>query len=606
MRSHNPQFPAHSKRYAVDVQSLLEEARSFHRAGSLDDAAKRYEQIVEIHPTNADALSLLGEIACRTGRLAYGVELLSRAIEQNPHSPVLRYNLALVLQRLNDPNGALKNIDQAIALKPNYPEAHNNQGNLLRLLGRSEEAIISFDKAISLRPDYVLAYNNRGSALREIGRFDDALESYEKAIALRGDLAEVHYNRGNVLVDLKCTEEALTSFDQAIAYRPDFAEAFYNRGRALDILGRKDEALASYDSAIAVKPNYANAYNGRGMTLCDLKRPMDAAESYEKAISLQGDFADAQFNLALLQLSLGHFKKGWPLFETRYHSRKIIGRVALPSFPFPQWKGESLAGKSLIVIPEQGFGDYIQFIRYAVLLKERGVAHLTILCPPALQQLLQTAHGVDEVVTDVTSVSLHDYWSFPLTFPFYFETEISTIPAKLPYLRACPNKLARWSGRLSTDLIKVGLVWKGSSVHQNDAWRSLPSLTVLSPLWSVKAVQFFSLQKGQGEDEAVSCPSNQPLIHLGSDIEDFADTAAIVSQLDLVICIDTAIAHVAGALGKACWVLLPACGTDWRWLLERDDSPWYPKIMRLFRQSSTESWGDTIKRVSSALSCWKP
>jgi hypothetical protein len=224
-----------------------------------------------------------------------------------------------------------------------------------------------------------------------------------------------------------------------------------------------------------------------------------------------------------------------------------------------------------------------------------------LLCSPSLKPLLETVACVDAVITDAASIASHDYWSFPLSLPLHFGTTINTIPNALPYLHALPERLEHWHDRLPNKGAKVGLVWKGSALHKNDAYRSLPGLTTLAPLWSVPGVTFVSLQKGQAEDEAVESAADQPLIHLGTDIVDFADTAAIVAQLDLVICVDTAIAHVAGALNKPCWALLPALGTDWRWLLERSDTPWYPGTMRLFRQAKPGDWTETIRDVTKAL-----
>ncbi|MEJ1959082.1 MAG: glycosyltransferase family 9 protein [Nitrosomonadales bacterium] len=213
-----------------------------------------------------------------------------------------------------------------------------------------------------------------------------------------------------------------------------------------------------------------------------------------------------------------------------------------------------------MIHPEQGFGDYIQFARYAPLLKARGVSRLTVFCNPSLKALLESMGSIDAVITDLASAPLHDYWSFPLSLPLYFGTTVDNIPATLPYLHALPERVERWHERLSQKGFRVGLVWKGNPGHKNDANRSLPGLAILAPIWTVPGVMFYSLQKGQGEDEANHPPPGQPVIPLGSDIRDFADSAAIVAQMDLVICVDTAIAHLAGALGKPCWVLLPAFG----------------------------------------------
>jgi ADP-heptose:LPS heptosyltransferase len=264
-----------------------------------------------------------------------------------------------------------------------------------------------------------------------------------------------------------------------------------------------------------------------------------------------------------------------------------------------------LAGKTLVVWPEQGFGDYIQFARYFPLLKQRGLARLTVCCSAILAPLLRTAEGVDAVISEDADLGDHDYWTFPLSLALRCKAEddlrLDTIPARLPYLHALPERSQRWQPELEKTGFKVGLVWKGAAGHKNDAHRSLPSLEVLAPLWDAPNVHYFSLQKGQGESEAEAAAAAGHLVHLGATIADLGDTAAIVAQLDLVICVDTAIAHIAGALGKRCWVLLPALGCDWRWYRERGDSPWYPGVMRLFRQRQSGEWSETIALMATAL-----
>ena len=259
-----------------------------------------------------------------------------------------------------------------------------------------------------------------------------------------------------------------------------------------------------------------------------------------------------------------------------------------------------MVGKSLVILPEQGFGDNIQFARYTLLLGERGVSHLTLVCDPPLKALLETVAGVDEVITELPSVPTYDYWSFPLSLPLHLGTTVDTIPAAQSYLHALPIRVDQWCARLPMGKFKVGLVWKGNADHKNDVNRSLPGLFILAPLWSVPGVTFISLQKGRGEEDAKEPPADQTIIPLGSDISDFADTAAIIAQLDMVICVDTSIIHLAGAMGKPCWVLLTAVGTDWRWLQEREDSPWYASI-RLFRQEYPGDWSQPVERIRQEL-----
>jgi tetratricopeptide (TPR) repeat protein len=445
-----------------------------------------------------------------------------------------------------------------------------------------------------------------GHALEAQGRIEDAKQRYLEAIRTAPALARAHLNLGNALLASGDLPGALDAFQTAIKHKPDYAGAYYNIGNAL--LGNKqlDAAVASYRKALEIQPGYAEVHCALGVALKELGRFDDAETCFRRALEIGPDLAEAHYNLGSLLLSLGRYAEAWPEYEARYHP-DINGRfIIMPSVPFPRWQGEPLHGKSLLVWPEQGFGDEIQFARYIPLLKMRGASRITLVCKPPLKALLETLEDVDAVVsqTEAASLPLHDYWTFSMSLPLHFATTIETIPSKLPYLSVPAERLEKWQGRLPGDGLKVGLVWKGSAGHKNDSNRSLPDLSALAPLWSVRSITFFSLQKGQGEEQAISPPAGQPITDLGSGIRDFADTAAIVARLDLVICIDTAIAHLAGAMNRPCWVLLPAAGTDWRWLRERTDTPWYPEVMRLFRQTKTGDWAAAIAEVAQALERW--
>jgi hypothetical protein len=391
---------------------------------------------------------------------------------------------------------------------------------------------------------------------------------------------------------------ALAPLRKAVAIRPHDEDVHSNLGVFLSDIGQFDAAIESYRRTLEISPDYVEAHNNLGWLFCKLGHFDQAALHCRRAAEIKPDFHLATLNLGLILLSQGRYVEGWPYYEIRPAVRDREFTVSVPQLPFSQWRGESLQGKSLLLWPEQGFGDYVQFIRYASLLKDRGLSRLTVRCPAPLKALLQTAAGVDQVITDADPVSPHDYWSFPLSLPLHFGTTVETIPVSLPYLQAPPDRRERWSKRLPNGF-KVGLVWKGSTAHSNDGNRSLPGLATLTPLWSIPGITFVSLQKGAGEDEA-RC-TELPIVDLGSDIRDFADTAAIVEQLDLVICVDTAVAHVAGALGKPCWVLLPAIGCDWRWMRDRSDSPWYPGALRLFRQKERGDWSGVVDEMVSAL-----
>ncbi len=490
---------------------------------------------------------------------------------------------------------------RALEIEPDCFPAHNNLGNVLLSLGRAGRAEACFRRALEIRPDCARAHYNLGNCLKDLGRPGAAETAYRRALEIEPDYALACINLGNALQELGRPGEAEAGYRHALTIEPHVAETHYNLGNALKALGRLPESASCYRRALELKPELAEAHYNLANALRDLGRPDEAEACYRAALHCKPRYPEAGCNLGQLLLAAGRYAEAWPHYESRYDANLEQRAVAPPNLPYPQWQGEPLSGKSLAIWPEQGFGDYVHFVRYAAALKERGLSRLTLVCLPPLKALLETAAGVDEVLTDPAAVSPHDYWSFPLSLPLRLGSTLDTVPASLPYLRPLPIRLARWRASLAKQGFKVGLVWKGAAVHQNDGDRSLPCLALLAPLWSVPGASFFSLQKGQGEEEARQAPKDRPIAHLGSQIKDFADTAAIVAQLDLVICVDTAVAHVAGALNKRCWLLLPHRHTDWRWLWEREDSPWYPGALRLFRQSAEGGWAEVIERVARAL-----
>jgi Tfp pilus assembly protein PilF/ADP-heptose:LPS heptosyltransferase/SAM-dependent methyltransferase len=387
--------------------------------------------------------------------------------------------------------------------------------------------------------------------------------------------------------------------------RPEDTDTLNNLAVLLGAVRRHEESRAAFLRAIEIRPDFAAAWCNLGNVVREMGLTTEAEEAYRKAIELDPKFTDAKLNLGLLLLTVGRYADAWPWHEARHFPDSKARRAMQPPFSFPQWQGESLAGKSLAVVLEQGHGDNIQFIRYAPLIKALGATRVTFVQPAPLVWFLATADGVDAITPDAVSLPAHDYWCFPLSLPMHLGTTVDSIPATLPYLRALPDRVEHWRTRLPASGLKIGLVWKGNPDHKNDANRSLPHLSTLAPLWKVPGISFISLQKGQGEDQGRQPPPGQPLLHLGDDITDFADTAAIIAQLDLLITVDSAAAHVAGALGKPVWVLLPGVGTDWRWLLDRNDSPWYPGVMRLFRQlREAASWEATVLDIATALRTW--
>ena len=441
----------------------------------------------------------------------------------------------------------------------------------------------------------------QGNRLMAAGDAPRAEACFRAALQLAPDTAEVYANLAFLLDARGAVAEAAQCYEQAMALNPYIAEVHLNYATLLASQQRLDEAEAAYTRAILLAPESPAGWSNLGGLYAGMKRNVEAEVCCRHALLLDVHYANARFNLAYVLLRQGRLEEGWPCLEARDWYGALQSQLDCP-----RWRGESLLGKSLLIGFEAGHGDMIQFGRYAAVLKRQGAARISLLCHPALKTLFATLEGVDELIAFDAHMppAGWDCWTPVMSIPLYCQTRLDSIPAQLPYLQPLVERVARWQAQLPATGLRVGLVWKGNPQFENDAERSLSGLEVLAPLWRVAGVQFISLQKGQGEDQAMQPPAGLPLRHLGSQIEDFADTAAIVASLDLVICVDTAVAHLAGALGKPCWVLLPYYKTDWRWLEERTDSPWYPGSMRLFRQTAAGNWPPVVAEVQVALAQW--
>ncbi|MFZ6655454.1 tetratricopeptide repeat protein [Undibacterium sp. TJN19] len=567
-------------------------------------AAKNFQQASAIQPENAELLTHLGNAFHKQGKFSDAIASFNQAVAINPQNIEAYDNLANSHLAKNQLNGAIVNWRKMLEIDPGLAHIHNNLGVALFEKNLFDDAAANCRAALKIKPDFAEAHFNLGNALHKSGQLALSIESYRNSLRYHPHFADALNNLAIVLKDNGKLEEAVNSCRQALAINPKLASAHNTLGSALHALGKLTEAVASCRRALELMPDMAEAHNNLGMILSDCGEFDEAETSHKQALKLAPEMTSASFNFGLLLLTQGRYAEAWPYHEYRHDPRTLQSNTKIPKLPFPQWQGESLAGKSLVIWPEQGFGDYIQFIRYAALLKERGLTRFTVFCAPALKALLATAKGVDAVITDLASLPAHDYWCLALSLPLHFNTTVATIPVSIPYLHALSERVAQWQIRMPANRLKIGLVWKGSEGHANDRNRSLPGLTSLAALWQAADAGFISLQKGQGETEALNAPANQPITPLGADIRDFADTAAIVAQLDLVICVDTAIAHIAGALGKPCWVLLPKINSDWRWMRERDDTPWYPQTTRLFRQKEHGDWNKLVAEVAAELKVW--
>lgn len=625
------------KKSGHGLAAALAEGLKHHQAGRLLEAEKIYIQILTVQPDHFDSRQLLGTIFLQRGNYAEALRHIELALKRSPDRVFVLNNHGITLERLKRFQEALVSLDRAIALRPEYADAHSNRGNVLKSLRRFDEALASYDRAIALRPDFAEAYSNRSDVLCELKRFEEALVSCERALAQRPDFAEAHCHRGNALRKLKRLDEALASYDRALSLKPTYAEALSNRGTVLHDLLRFEEALASYAGALALRPDFAQALSNRGNALQELKRFEEAVEDYHRAalvkqsfaeaysncgnalrelgrfdealasfdcaIAMQPDLGEAHFNAAICLLLTGEFDRGWKQYEWRWNTEQLT--AAKRNFAQPQWTGsEEIGAKTILIHAEQGLGDTLQFCRYAPRVA-RG-AHVILEVPKPLVALMRTLAGDIEVVAMGDPLRGFDLHCPLLSLPLAFKTTLETIPGDTPYVSADAAKRDRWRDRFGPrDKPRVGLVWAGDprkqlpNAHLIDRQRSL-SFDMFAQLFDVTECEFVSLQKGE---DAVAQLRNSPLRHgvidWSDDFHDFSDTAALVDNLDLVIAVDTSVAHLVGALGKPLW-LLNRYNTCWRWLLDHDDSPWYPTA-RLFRQDATRNWDPVIARVVAAL-----
>jgi len=493
---------------------------------------------------------------------------------------------------------AIASYRRALAANPSFVEAHANLADALTERGQLDEALPHCRLATTLAPHHASAWLNLGYLLGRMGQTQASIQASRQAIALMPGNASAHNNLANALRDAGSHVEAELQYKQALQLQPDYVPTLVSMAALFNDLDRSEEAVACCRKALILHPNLPEAHNNLAEASIELGEIDTALDAYTRVLKLRPDHQQAHYNLSLLLLALGRYAEAWPHHEWRTDPRRGKAAVRLPSLASRPWRGENLEGRHILLCHEQGYGDTIQFVRYAALLKRQGAARVSLLCPQPLAPLVKTAPGIDDVHNGYETLPPHDDHALTMSLPLRFATRIDNIPAQLPYLAADPARVERWRAELPHGF-KVGLAWQGAAHHKNDRNRSLPHLNTLAPLWRAPNINFVSLQKGRGEDEAQA--SDMPVLALGHNIEDFADMAAIVDQLDLVVTVDSAVAHLAGALGKPCWVLLPAHGTDWRWLRERDDTPWYPGIMRLYRRNQAEEWQSVVERVAADL-----
>ena len=563
--------------------------------GKLMEARACYERALAQEPDFAEAHNNLGNLCWSEGNPKEARAHFERALQTDPDFAEAHNNLGNVLRDQGQMEEAARHYLRTIALRPDFAEAHNNLGIVYRSQERLEAARACCQRALALRPEFAEAYNNLGNILCDEGRPEEATACYENALRLRPDYAEAHNHLGVAWRDRGMLDEAEACHQQALALRPDYAEAHNNLAVVYRDRGRFDESQAGLQRALSLKPDYAEALVNLGHTMRSVGKLADARQSYEQALALKPDLVEAQWCLGLIDLLEGHLAAGWRNYETRHQRKKNRPR----SFPRPIWRGTPLKGERILLHSEQGAGDTIQFLRYVPMVAAAGGAVLLDL-PGSLLRLGACLPGVETLVACGDSLPSFD-WHCPLmSLPLAFATTLETIPAHTPYLEV-PEEALRRAESLSwpDEELRAGLVWSGNPRYPEDRMRSIP-LALFEPLLSLDRVRFFSLQMGPAAAQMAG--AGLDISDLKSFISDFADTAALISQLDLVIAVDTSVAHLAGALAKPTWILLPFA-PDWRWLQDREDSPWYPTA-RLFRQPRCGDWQAVIERVRAQLTRW--
>jgi tetratricopeptide (TPR) repeat protein len=587
------------------VAAQIQQAVALHQSGELDKAEALYTKVLSKFPKHFQALYLLGMLELHRKNYKEALELIDAALKINPTHIDALFDRATILEDTERYIEALRSYDLVLALKSDFTEALYRRGNVLRAMKRHMEALDCYKRVLTVKPDHAQAWLKQGNSLNDLGRLREALTCYEKAVEAAPEYPEALFNLANTLKEFDRLDEAMATYDKVLKIEPDFAEAITNRGYLLYRQNRLDEALAAYDHALKLQPNDTDTQFNRASMLEEMRHYEQALNAYAGIPENNPNHVSAQWNAGICQLRLGQYQQGWKKYERRWDTEQM--KKSRRFFAQPLWLGqESLLGKTILLHAEQGFGDTIQFVRYAPLLTERG-ARVILQIQAPLKTLVTRIKGVSSVLVTGEPLPSFDFHcpllSLPLACSTFSEADIP--PSN--YLSADPLQSASWKTRLGEKhKPRVGLVWAGSSTRADnaitkrlDTIRSMP-LQALSPLLQNQDVEFHSLQ--QGDNAVVQLrilPDSKRIADNTRDLRDFSDTAALIDNLDLVISVDTAVAHLAGSMGKQVW-LLNRYNSDWRWMTDRVDSPWYPS-MRIFRQDKPGDWNNVIAEVKAEL-----
>lgn len=575
------------------ISEMFAAALQCHQDSDFHEAEQFYRQVLAVDPSHAESLHLLGVLYHQNGRHDLALDLISRAITINSRIAFYHSNLGSVLRRLGRLDQAARSFRKAISLNPDYAEAHNNLGLTLQELKKFDEALSCFQRAASLKADFPEVYNNLGNLMGDKGQSNDAVSFYQKAIELRPNYSEAYNNLGAALKSLEKLDEAIACYRIAIDLNSKFSEAYSNLGITLFKNGQREEGFSFCRKAIDINPDLPEAHYNLANILASQRNLDEAIGCYRKAIDLRPGFSEAHNNLALSLLTQGDMEKGWQEYEWRWETTRMA--PTRRSFKQPQWKGEAAEGRTLLVHAEQGLGDTIQFCRYVELAAAKGLRVVMEVQKP-LFRLLSNLKGIERIVVYGEELPTFDLHCPMLSLPLALGTTLANIPSAQSYLAVDNEKIEIWRKRMSGSLgrgINVGLTWAGGKSTSTNYQRSLNPDHLLS-LLDIPGLSFFSLQK-----ERTLKSRDLELNDLMEEVVDLYDTAALIGNLDLIISVDTAVAHLAASLGKPVW-LLDRFDSDWRWLIGRRDSPWYPTL-RIYRQKQPGDWAAVIDEISLDL-----
>jgi tetratricopeptide (TPR) repeat protein len=566
--------------------------------GRIAEALELIEAAIQINPTSAEALISRGNVLKSVGRWVESLKSYDRALVLDPGITKALLGRAVVLQNLGRIEEGIASCTQLLAINPNDISALYSRANMQLALNHFELARSSYEAAVRLKPDFLEAINGRANALLGLGRIGEAIQNYDAVIALYPGSAEGYCNKGAALRRLRQFDAALQNYDHAITLQPSLAQAWNNKGNILLQVGRSTEALCCFDRAIELKPDYAEAYCNKGGALRDLNKLEEALKAYDQAITLAPEFSEAYFNKGLSVLLMGRFGEGWQLYERR---KKYAPPFIDQANKHKLWSGQDVRGKTLVLYAEQGLGDTIQFCRYAKLAEAKG-ANVIIAAPANLSRLLTSLSSTIRVANLQGPVPAFDYYAPLLSAPIMFGTTLENIPADVPYLRAESEVTVLWGKRIGTNGFKVGICWQGNKMTADDGRRSIPP-RYFEHFAQISGLRLISIQVGEGIEQLQDLAPGIEIESLGEEFnagpDAFVDSAGVIANLDLVITADTAVAHLAGALGCPTWVVLRH-SPDWRWLLNRADTPWYPNVS-LFRQPSAGDWRSVFLEMRAKL-----